>query len=122
PPAAVPGRARSIGRAHATAARPTRVVRNPYRPTPRFGVWSGHEEPRTVLLDGAGPRSARGALDPADRARAALRKPALRGGPARDPAHLAHDALRALPRASRRGRGRAGRRPRRARVPVDAGG
>src|SRR5258705_12179479 len=100
-------------------ARPTRYeIRT--APPGAAGLWSEHEELRPVLLDGARPRSAWGAVDAARRARASLWKPPLRGDPARDPAHLTHHALGAHARAGRRRRDRAARRRRRPRVPIDA--
>jgi hypothetical protein len=51
-----------------------------------------------------------------------VREPALRGGAARDPAHLAHDALGPAPGADRRRRRRPRRRRQRAHVSPDGGG
>src|SRR2546421_11475237 len=69
-----------------------------------------NEELRPVPLHRSRARPARRALDAADRARAAVRKYALRRLAPRDPAHLQDDALGAGTRAARRRRDRAPRR------------
>src|SRR4029453_17989405 len=86
-----------------------------------FGLSSRDEKLWTVLLDGAGPRSARRAVDAPVGARLSVWKPPFRRGSARDPAYLAHHALGARARTGRRGGDRASRGRGRSRVSIDAG-